>query len=314
MIYLRHLLLFLATFLTTTLAGVQWLNKSPFELTNFHYGLTYSFLLLSMLSAHEFGHYFAARFHGVQTSLPYYIPFPNLAFLAGLNPFGTLGAVIRLRSAIPSRSVLFDIGAAGPIAGFVVSVIVLATGFINLPPIDYLYSVHPEYVGRGDIPMGGWVFGESLLYSLFAAVFAPPEAFIPPMNEMYHYPFLCVGWFGMLVTAINLIPVGQLDGGHITYAMFAKHHRSVGNISLIVLGGMGILGLLPLVGIDFPYGYPGWLFWAFILYFFIRRSRGSHPLTLDDSPIDGGRMMVGWACLLMFLCCFSPVPIVLQIP
>ena len=304
--YLFHTLLFFLTFLTTSLAGVAWLNKNPLELTNFSYGITYALLLLLMLASHEFGHYWAARYHKVDTTLPFFLPFPS--FL-GLFPFGTLGAVIRIRSRIPSRRTIFDIAAAGPIAGFVVSVGILIYGFLALPPIEYLYSIHPEYETMTSIPSEGLTFGATLLYSLLGTLFAPAGAFVPPMNEIYHYPYLCVGWFGLFITAMNLIPVGQLDGGHLSFAMFGDRHHRIAQVSLIALVILGTAGLLPLLGIQIEFGWTGWLFWALILVFFMRSTRLRRPQLEEDGPLESGRMMIGWGCLIIFLLSFSLAPI-----
>ena len=133
-----NIFLFLFTFFTTTIAGVFWANKDPYQLDNFPIGLTYSVLILLVISTHEFGHYFAARYHKVPVTLPYYIPFPFIF----LNPFGTMGAVIRMKARYYSRKALLDIGAAGPIAGWITSVIILIIGFINLPSINFLYDLH----------------------------------------------------------------------------------------------------------------------------------------------------------------------------
>jgi membrane-associated protease RseP (regulator of RpoE activity) len=299
-----HAGLFLLTFLTTTLAGVQWLNKDPLELSNFPFGLPYSLLLLLMLSAHEFGHYVAARLHGVDATLPYYLPFPS--FLFGIGLFGTFGAVIRVRSAIPSRKALFDIGASGPIAGFVVTLIILIIGLRTLPPIDYLYGIHPEYAKLAAIPQEGLTFGHTLLYDFLVKVCVPAGTFVPPMNEIYHYPFLCVGWFGMFVTAMNLLPIGQLDGGHITFAMFGDLSHRIGQATLILLVVLGTLGFLPLVGIPFSYGWTGWLFWAIILVIFLRRSLLARPMPKDASCLSLSRFAIGWACGFVFIASFIP--------
>ncbi len=303
--YLTHIILFLLTFFTATLAGVEWLVKDPFELSNFFSGLTYSSLILLMLSAHEFGHYFAARYHKVQTTLPFYIPFPSFLLL---NPFGTMGAVIRIRSAIPSRRALFDIGAAGPIAGFIVTAAILVVGFHSLPPKEYLYTIHPEYALMPSIPEEGLRFGGTLLYSLFGKIFAPTGAFIPPMNEMYHYPFLCVGWFGMFITAMNLIPIGQLDGGHISYSLFGNRYHLIAQVSLIILVLLGLSSLLPAIGIDFSYGWFGWFFWAIVLILMMRLFNLHRPPIADDTPLDPGRRAIGWLCFIIFIVCFSLVP------
>ena len=153
-----HVILFSLTFVTTVFAGVQWLNLNPYELADVKRGIPYGVAVCFILLTHEFGHYFAARAHKVDATLPYFLPFPSF-MLGGVFPFGTLGAVIRLRSSIDSRRALFDIGASGPIAGFVASVLCLLYGFTTLPTIDYLYSIHPEYVGMPSIPKGGLTFG-----------------------------------------------------------------------------------------------------------------------------------------------------------
>ncbi|MCC6396568.1 MAG: site-2 protease family protein [Bacteroidetes bacterium] len=306
-----HASLLVLTFLTMAFAGVAWLNKNPIELTNFVSGIPYAVLLLVMLLSHEMGHYLMARRHGVEATLPYFRPFPS--FILGLFPFGTLGAVIQLRSPVQSRRALLDIGAGGPIAGFIVSVVYLVIGFITLPSIDFLYEIHPEYVGLSQIPTEGLTFGRNLIYSGLEAVVPSPGAFIPPMNELYHYPFLCVGWFGIFVTAMNLIPVGQLDGGHITRAMFGGKSLVIGRIVMGVLAVLGLLGFLPLIGMSDEWGWSGWLFWAVVLFlFFERRRRGVLALP-DDTPLDQTRMTFGWFCLWMFVVGFAIAPFTIGI-
>jgi membrane-associated protease RseP (regulator of RpoE activity) len=307
-----HVGLLLLTFLTTTFAGVQWLNRDPLELTNFVSGLPYGILIITMLLSHEMGHYLAAVRNKVSATLPYFLPFPSFLFF-GFFPFGTLGAVIRLQSSVTSRRALFDIGATGPIAGFVVSVIFLIIGFVTLPTIDYLYTIHPEYVGLDRIPAEGLTFGTSILYNLLSAVFSPSGAFIPPMNEIYHYPFLCVGWFGLFVTAMNLLPIGQLDGGHIIYAMFGQGYHRIAQGALIGLMVLGTLGFLPLLGIPFEFGWTGWLFWAILLVFFMRGQRKHRPPISDDTPLDNLRLVFGWICVCIFFVSFSLVPLAIEL-
>jgi len=304
-VYLTHGLLFFLTFLTTTLAGVWWLNKDPFDLVNFVLGLPYSLSLLTILAFHEFGHYFAARFYGVETSLPFFLPFPS--FL-GIIPFGTLGAVIIQRSTIPSRKALFDFAAAGPLAGFIISVACLVYGFSSLPPVDYLLAIHPNYFNGQPVPQGSLAFGSNLLYEAIAYMASSPGDFIPPMTEMYHYPFLCVGWFGLIVTAFNLLPLGQLDGGRISYAMFGDSYHRIAQVALIILIASGLLGMLPLIGIEFSYGWPGWLLWGCIFIGFIRFFGFNRKLVDDDTPLDSKRKAIGWVCWLIFLISLSPVP------
>ncbi len=305
--YFLHISLFLVTFFTTTVAGVAWLNIDPFALENLSFGLTYSTLLLTVLTFHEFGHYFASRFHGIHATLPFYIPFPPLP---GVINFGTLGAIIRIRAAIPNKKILFDIGIAGPIAGFVVSVAILIYGMINLPDLEYLYNIHPEYRGMAELPEGNLIFGSTLMLELLKEIFVARDAFFPPMNEIYHYPFLTVGWFGMLITALNLLPVGQLDGGHISYAMFGDTHILLARVVFVLLLFLGISGLLPLLGFNLSFGWAGWLMWAGILYFFIKLK---HPPVADSSPLDTRRVRLGWSAFIILALCFSPVPLSLQL-
>ncbi|MFQ5797917.1 MAG: site-2 protease family protein [Bacteroidota bacterium] len=301
--YLLHSLLFFTTFLTTTIAGVFWLNKDGFDLQNFHLGLSYSISILFILASHEFGHYFAAKYHKVKATLPFFIPFPPIP---GFLNFGTLGAVIRTRSPVPTKKVMFDIGIAGPIAGFIATLIVLSYGFLTLPGIDYLYTIHPEYRELAQLPEGDLSFGTTFLYWVMSqALVDPSVSFLPPMNEMYHYPFLCVGWFGLFVTAMNLIPIGQLDGGHIAYAMFGSQHRMIARTSFATLLVIGLAGFLPVAGIDSPIGWTGWLFWAMILFFVIRLD---HPPIDDPTELDPNRRLLGWTSFVMLVLCFSSSP------
>ncbi len=305
---LTHTLLFVVTFCTVVLAGVQWLNLNPLELTNFPAGLTYAVLLMTVLTAHEMGHYIAARLHGVAATLPFFIPFPSFIAPGIVPPFGTLGAVIKLKQAVTTRKALFDIGSAGPIAGFIASFAILAFGFMTLPGIEYLHAIHPEYARMTTIPVGGWMFGKPLVYEFCEANFAPTGAFLPPMNEMYHYPFLSVGWFGMLVTGLNLLPVGQLDGGHISTSMFGQKSKWVSGIALGGLVVLGVSGFLPLFGIDAEFGYSGWLFWAFVLIAMERVFRLRRIPLEDEAELDPLRMLVGWSCFVIFLISISIVP------
>jgi len=297
-----NIILFILTFISTTMAGVLWLNRDPLEITNFKLGLTYSILIITFLTFHEFGHYFAAKIHKVKVTLPFYIPFPMI-----LNPFGTMGAVIRIKAQIKSRRALFDIGIAGPVAGFAAAFAMLIYGMTHLPPFEYIYSIHPEYQSTG-VPTSGFSFGPNLLYiGLAKLLTSSPEIFLPPMNEMYHYPFLCVGWFGLLVTALNLLPVGQLDGGHIIYALFGSGHKYIARIFFGITLGMGLLGLLPYFGIKIlaEYGLINWLVWALLMFFVIRVD---HPPFYDPETIGSGRKLWGVFGLFMFVTSFTPVP------
>ncbi len=316
-----HLSLFILTLYTTTLAGVAWSGHDPFELSNFGFGLEYSLLLLLFLSAHEFGHFIAARIHGVDVTLPYYIPFPGT--MMGLMPnFGTFGAVIRTRERIPSRSIIFDIGVAGPIAGFIVCIIILGVGFATLPGIEYLQAIYPDYPLTHPAIGGQLTFGKTILYSLMEKVFANHNGYIPPMSEMYHYPMLCVGWFGLFVTALNLLPVGQLDGGHLMYGLFPKSiHRIIGIITVAILAALSIPELvIGLAGDSLPKSFewlnsiaiPGgssWIFWVAMIAFVIKFR---HPAAVDESPMDMKRIVIGALTIVIFVLSFTPSPIVLE--
>ncbi len=301
--FVINIILFLATFFTTTISGVFWANQDPFQLYNFPIGLTYSVLLLLVISAHEFGHYFAARIHKVNVTLPFYIPFPFLF----LNPFGTMGAVIKMKSPVHSRKSLFDIGVAGPISGWIVTMIILIIGYLSLPPISFLYSIHPEYQNTG-IPTTGLTFGYNLIFFVFEKIFSGPGVFIPPMNEIYHYPFLCVGWFGLLITALNMMPVGQLDGGHISYTMFGEKHKIVAYIVFGLLLFFGLAGLIPLTGFDVNFGSVNWLMWALIIFFIIKIK---HPPIVSDiyEPLGRARTIIGWIAFMIFVISFCPIPV-----
>lgn len=300
-VYLLHALLFLATFFTTTLAGIQWLNKDPFDLGNFSAGLPYSLCILAVLTAHEFGHYFAARYYNIEATLPYFIPIPPFLF----NPFGTMGAVIRIRGMWTSRKALFDVGIAGPIAGFIVTLAILLYGFFTLPGKEYIYSIHPNYIGLQNLPENGLTFGNSLFFWGLRQCFAPNN-FMPQMNEIYHYPFLCVGWFGLFVTALNLIPVGQLDGGHILYSLVGTKRQGVfARIFFFALIIVGLASFIPIRFLHFQIGTTGWLLWALILYFFVKLD---HPDIADPEPLPFSRKILGWMAIVIFILTFPPIP------
>jgi len=310
--YLLHIGLFLVTVVTCVMAGAQWMGRDPNEIDNWGYGVTYATLLLLFLTAHEFGHYIAARIHKVDATLPFYIP-----MLSTLSMFGTMGAVIRTRSQVSSRKVMFDIGVAGPIAGFIVCMGILIWGMTHLPPIEYLYSIHPYLQGMKVLPPYGLTFGNNALYWLFAKIFVPSGTFLPPMNEMYHYPFLCAGWFGLFVTSLNLLPIGQLDGGHLTFGLFGSRHLTISRLFFFVMIVLGLLGLYDELALDgvinarpLFVGWVGWLFWALMVRFIIKLK---HPPVPDMAPLDRRRKIIGWATVAIFLVTFSPLGI-FQIP
>jgi membrane-associated protease RseP (regulator of RpoE activity) len=323
--FLVNILLFILTFFTTTVSGVEWVNKDPFELHNLGLGLQYAAALLFVLGCHEFGHYFAARYHNVETTLPFFIPWPSIPGFLILN-FGTLGAIIRTRSVVPSKKAMFDIGVAGPIAGFVACVIVLLIGFLNLPSKEYLLGIHPDFdFSINDVRTPGGIslaFGPTLFFNFMRGILTSPSLeFVPPMTEIYHYPFLCVGWFGLFVTAMNLIPVGQTDGGHVIYSMFGDRHKIVARyawITLLILGLPSVLDAFLTSAMRYfkkepfdqiipfaQYSWSGWLLWAGILYYVIKLY---HPPVPDETPLGPGRIIVGWFALVIFVICFSFLP------
>ena len=322
--YPLHAGLRIVTLVTTLWAGAFWTGHpvrfdgiSTF-LHDLRYGIPYGASLLIFLGTHEFGHFFAALYHRMRASLPYFIPVPPLPFLLSL---GTLGAVIRIRDRIPHTNALFDTGVAGPLAGFIVALGLIAYGFTHLPPIEYIYAIHPEYEALGGIPSpppaNTLFLGKNLIYLLLEKALDP--VYSPPMTEMYHYPFLFTGWLGCFVTALNLLPVGQLDGGHILYAMFGrKGHRNgaIAFLFIITMFGLPSLVLLlfelisPGMMLPFPkwvleWSWPGWILWAIILTRFLGIN---HPPTMLDHTLSPGRKLVGWLAIVIFFLCLTPVP------
>ena len=321
----KHVSLFLLTMVSTMIAGAFW--QMDLDLAHLVKGLPYSISLLFILSCHEFGHYFAARYHRVRVTLPYYIPLPPFLDVS----FGTLGAVIRTKEPIPHRRALFDIGIAGPIAGFVASIVVLAIGFATLPGKDFILTMHPDFdfainTVRGIPPGETLTFGAPLLYQAMSALFSPEGAWIPPMWEMYHYPFLITGWFGLFVTALNVLPAGQLDGGHVLYAVSGKWHAVIARITVWVLLVLGVMSVSPLListlaSEETAFAFvekfsnysslfwPGWLMWVLILLFVIKID---HPYVDDYMDLGRARTILGLFAVLMFLSSIVPSPVYFQ--
>lgn len=229
------------------LYGTQTINLSEFL-----NGLQFSIPFLGILTIHEFGHYFTAQYHKVKVTLPYYIPL-WLGFLGGPS-IGTMGAVIRIKDHINSRKKYFDIGIAGPLAGFIIALFVLQYGFTHLPPIDYVFKIHPEYEQWGkdyhlyayeNKDMIGITLGPNLLFWFFENYVVSDTSLIPHPNEMLHYPYLLAGYLALFFTALNLLPIGQLDGGHILYGLIGeKKHRLVsGGLFLVFIyyAGLGVI-------------------------------------------------------------------------
>ncbi len=238
-------------------------------------GLWYSATILAILGAHEFGHYYACRYYRVDASLPYFLPAPFLT--------GTLGAVISIRQQIPTKRMLFDIGVAGPIAGFAVAVPALFLG-LGMSRVLLL----PEDVG------GIILLGEPPLFRLAAWMVwgTAPEGY-----SLILHPVGLAAWFGLLVTALNLFPIGQLDGGHISYATLGARSTPV------TIAAVAAVILLTFYS-------RSWIAWAGLTVFMLIKFGPRHPRTLDHHiPLDRTRLLVAVGAVVMFILCFTPAPI-----
>jgi membrane-associated protease RseP (regulator of RpoE activity) len=308
----KHGLLFLLTVLTTTFAGVMLVSNiaepelsSPQSFLDYLFyvpelylkvtaaylqhaflhpsiiaqGLAFAGALLAILTAHEAGHYIACRRYNVASTLPFFIPAPPL-FLAG-----TFGAFIKIRSPIPSRRALFDIGVAGPLAGFVVALPIAALGIWTAPPATPIIA---------DASQQLIIFNDPLLMQLLAGS-------IGRNLDININPLYFAAWIGVLVTSLNLMPVGQLDGGHATYALFgARLHKWLGRIAFVLMSTLAILGWV-------WYGSPSGFLYAILLAVLLRVR---HPQVEDDGePLDRPRIIIAAITLIVFVLSFLPFPI-----
>ncbi len=284
-----HILLFIATLFTTTLVGAHMMFNFEHDLPVFEIGrltevftiglrspaafasgLPFSLTLLTILMAHEMGHYIACLWYGVDATLPFFLPSP-------VPGTGTFGAFIRIRSHIPTKRALFDIGVAGPLAGFVFLTPAL---FIGLAYSHVLPGIGRQGAWQLGVPGLQWI-GQKLIFPGTRSV------------DIYLHPMARAAWVGMLATAINLLPAGQLDGGHIVYSLFGRAHKWItwGFIAMLIPMGW--------------FYWQGWLVWAVLLFFFARK----HPPVFDPSNVGSGRLRIGVVALVVFLLCFTLSPV-----
>jgi membrane-associated protease RseP (regulator of RpoE activity) len=286
--YWLHIVLFLATLVTTSLVGSRMqrdfmANLPPLGVEELWdafvhgweqpaallHGLPFSLTLLGILLAHEFGHFLTCVRYGLDASLPYFLPAPVLT--------GTFGAFIRIRSPIYYKRTLFDVAVGGPIAGFVVLLPALAIGLA-------FSKVIPGIANEGTFRYGT----PALLWLLEKAIFPGVSS-----ADIYLHPVARAAWIGLLATAWNLLPIGQLDGGHVVYSLAGPWHKRL---------TWFFLATLVVLGIRF---WHGWLVWAVLLYFLGRR----HPVIVDPGSVGAGRRKIAWLTLLIFLLCFTPAPL-----
>jgi membrane-associated protease RseP (regulator of RpoE activity) len=250
-----QVILFIATVVSTILVG----------------GFSYSFAIISILLSHEMGHYFMSRRYGVPSTLPYFIPFP-------LSPFGTFGAIIKMRGVIINKKALFDIGVAGPLSGFIVAIPFIVMG-IKFSTIKAL---------TGDMPY--IQLGDPLIFKILQKVLVGD---VPKGFDLVLHPFGYAGWVGLFVTALNLLPVGQLDGGHVIYSVFGEKSKWIFGAVIVVLAALAI------------FYNPGWVALVILLLIFGRR----HPEPFDmETELDGKRKLVAVLILIIFLLSFTPSP------
>ena len=399
-----QIILFILTLVSTTIAGAEWRFGRYFLSGNLTWdellqGLHYSLPFLLALTVHEFGHYFTAMYHKVRVTLPYYIPLPFA--------LGTMGALIAIKDKNQTRKQFFDIGIAGPLAGFVVALGILYYGFTHLPDKEtFVGEIHPEYAyfevqnseylpktdtfivasefksKIGYIPTqwgdrdtvrysfshgASLYFGSNILFWLFEHYVATDQKNLPDKYEAIQYPYLFAGFLALVFTALNMIPIGQLDGGHVVYGLLG-HERAnrlsktflfilalysgwgvitPKSVNLIFEHGFGafntifniwlyyilingcfrslakdktnrlfliviVIGIQFFASLLFPQfeGYFGYMLFAFILGRFLGVN---HPKAKEDVPLDLKRQILGWMALIIFMLCFSPKFLVMEI-
>lgn len=299
-----HAALFAATIVTTLGAGALMAGFDPFNMrilqlgevgipypsginwAELVLGASFAFPFLGVLLAHEMGHYVAARVHRVRASLPYFIPFPPY-----FSIIGTVGAFIRLKGPTVRRAILFDVGSSGPIASFLVSVPLLAIGFTLSTQVPGRATLASPFVIEflGDRVL----LGNGLATHVMATLFAPG---VVGETLIQLHPLALVGWLGLFVTALNLLPLGQLDGGHILYAIAPYHHQRAARAFFFCLIPLGAI-------------WWGWWAWA-VLVLLVNRGRVEHPTVIQrQEGIGSFRRILGWALIAIFFLTLVPVPL-----
>ena len=281
-----HVLLFVLTIATTTAAGIfHYLlfigsdlppgsSLPSFNVSLIWHGLSYTITILAILGCHEFGHYLTCRYYDVDASLPFFLPVP-------ISLTGTLGAFIRIREPIPSKRTLFDIGIAGPLAGFAVAIPALFVGI----SMSRLVRVPPD--------TGGLEFGEPLLFKLVIWLIWGTRA---AGYDIALHPIGFGAWFGLLATALNLFPAGQLDGGHITYAVLGRRSSYVTLAVVAAAIGLCFLSIT-------------WVVWTVLMIAMLFAFGPHHPRTFDEEvPLDTTRRWLALLALVILVLCFTPVP------
>jgi membrane-associated protease RseP (regulator of RpoE activity) len=280
-----HVLLLLLTIVSTTFVGIghylgYQANYLPAKLPAFSFGLAarglwYSVTVLAILGCHEMGHYLACRYYDVDASLPFFLPMP-------LVLTGTFGAFIRIREPIPTKSMLFDIGFAGPIAGFLVAVPALFLG------------IAMSHIARLPADFSGYDLGEPLLFKLATKIL---WGTIPEGYSLNMHPIAFAAWFGLLATAWNLIPAGQLDGGHIAYSVLGRRSTY---LTFVMIGGGGVLSFFS----------ANWIAWTILMIGMLAVFGPRHPPTIDEHvPLDRTRTILAIVALAMLALSFTPVPL-----
>jgi membrane-associated protease RseP (regulator of RpoE activity) len=280
-----HVLLFVLTVVTTTYTGIYHYLAFQSDFLPERYtaltaalvlrGFWYSGTILAILGCHELGHYFACRYYDVDASRPFFLPVP-------IAITGTMGAFIRIREPIPAKHMLFDIGIAGPIAGFLVAVPALAIGV----SMSHVVQLPQNFVGLE--------LGEPLLFKLFSWLV---WGSIPAGYSLNLHPVAFAAWFGLLATALNLFPFGQLDGGHISYAVLGRRSTYVTYVMLLVAVGLASL-------------YTSWIVWTMLMIAMLFVFGPRHPRVFDEEvPLDRTRLILALVALLIFILCFTPAPI-----